>query len=72
MATESGTQDKTYDLVSVLYHALEGATLYGRYAEDAERAGDSELASSFFKEVKEEERKRADRAKRFLGKRLSS
>ncbi len=71
MATETGTRDKTYDLVSVLYHALEGASLYGRYAEDAERAGDSELAS-FFKEVKEEEKARADRAKRFLGKRLSS
>ena len=65
----TGTRDTTYDLVSILYHALEGGQTYGKYIQDAEQAGDNELAQ-FFRQVQEEERRRADRAKSLLQQRL--
>jgi rubrerythrin len=64
-----GTRDATYDLISVAYHALQGAETYGLYAVDAEEEGDGELAG-FFRELAAEDRRRADRAKEFLGARL--
>ena len=63
----SGTDDATYNLVSVLYHALQGAELYEEYASDAE--ADQELAT-FFQEVRQQEQQRATRAKALLAKRL--
>lgn len=62
--------DKDYNLVSVLYHALQGAETYARYVQDAQKQGDQELAS-FFGEVRQEELRLAERAKQLLGQRLS-
>lgn len=62
MAT-TGTRDEHYDLVSVLYHALQGADTIDQYTEDA--AGDQELAD-FFKQVKQGYIKTADQAKQLL------
>jgi rubrerythrin len=59
-----------YDLVSVLYHALEGAQVTDTYVKDAEHEGDQELAQ-FFRQVKQEDVKRADKAKELLGMRVS-
>jgi hypothetical protein len=42
-AESTGTPDEHYNLVSVLYHALQGAEIYEEYVEDAEAAGDDEL-----------------------------
>jgi hypothetical protein len=67
MAGNTGTSNPTYNLVSVLYHALQGAENYEKYANDA--GSDQELAS-FFREVQQQEQQRADRAKALLGKRL--
>jgi hypothetical protein len=45
MATEStGTRDETYNLVSVPYHALQGAETYHQYVQDAEQRGESRKA----------------------------
>lgn len=66
----TGTGDPTYDLVSVLYHSLQGAETYEFFAADADEAGDGELAE-FFRTVQAEERSRADRAKALLAPRLS-
>lgn len=66
---KTGTSDSTYDLVSILYHALHGAETYDQYIEDAESEGASDLAQ-FFRDVKEEEQRRADRAKQLLARRL--
>ena len=66
----TGTSDEQYDLVSVLYHALEGAATCEVYIQDAEEAGDSEL-TQFFQELQEEESRRAERAKALLAKRLN-
>lgn len=65
----TGTGDVTYDLVSVLYHSLQGAETYEFFESDAEEAGDQELVT-FFREVREEEQRRADRAKALLVGRL--
>ena len=66
----TGTRDVHYNLVSVLYHTLQGAETSVQYRADAEEAGDHELAQ-FFREVQEEDQRRANRAKALLQQRLS-
>jgi hypothetical protein len=66
---ELETEDHVYGLVSVLYHALQGAETYERYIDDAERAGDDELVR-FFEECRDQENDRASRAKRLLVSRI--
>ena len=60
---QTGTHDAVYDLVSVLYHSLQGAENYAQYASDA--GGDQELAQ-FFQQTLDEERQRAEKAKQLL------
>lgn len=64
------TTDKHYDLVSVLYHALNGAQTYASYVQDAQREGDQELVQ-FFQQVYQEENARAERAKQILARRMT-
>ena len=65
----TGTGDVTYNLVSILYHALQGSETYEMYIADAEEGGDQDLAQ-FFRDVKDENSRRAERAKQLLSKRL--
>lgn len=67
---ETGERDENYNLISVLYHALQGAETYSQYIRDARAAGDEELVE-FFSEVREEEQDRAERAKELLTARLA-
>ena len=67
MADNTGTNNSTYNLVSVLYHALQGADLYEQYASDA--GGDQDLAG-FFRDIQQQEKHRAERAKQLLATRL--
>jgi hypothetical protein len=71
MATmqSTGTRDVTYDLISVVYHALQGAETYQMYQHDAEGSGDRD-AAMFFREAQEQSRQMADRAKMLLGERM--
>lgn len=62
-------RDEMYGLVSVTYHALQGAETYAQYQRDAEAAGDEELIA-FFKECGQEEMNRVERAKSLLAARL--
>lgn len=62
----TGTRDEHYNLISVLYHALQGADICNTYALDAETAGDERLAS-FFREAGVMQAQLADRAKGLLG-----
>jgi hypothetical protein len=62
-------RDDVYGLVSVLYHALQGAENYAKYAQDARRSGDEDIIE-FFEECQAEEVERADRAKELLAARL--
>jgi rubrerythrin len=65
----TGMTDVTYNLVSILYHALQGAETYDQYISDAEQKNDKDLAQ-FFRDTKEENQRRADRAKQLLAQRL--
>ena len=67
MANNTGTSNPTYNLDSVLYHALQGAENYEKYASDA--GSDQDLAN-FFREIQQQEKQRADRAKQLLATRL--
>jgi rubrerythrin len=67
----SGTHDTTFDLVSALYHAAQGATASQTYAQDAEAASDQDLAA-FFHEVQQQNQRLADRAKELLAQRLGT
>jgi hypothetical protein len=68
---DTGTRDITYDLVSVIYHALQGAETTALYIADAEQQGNRDLAQ-FFREAKDEYQARADRAKQLLTTHLGS
>ena len=67
----TGTKDETYNLVSVLYHALQGAETAQQYLQDATQAGDQELVQ-FFREVHDWQRHLASQAKAVLKERLSA
>ena len=65
------TSDAAYDLISVIYHALQGAETYDRYITDADERNDGELAD-FFREVQDRNCDIADRAKALLRDRLDA
>ncbi len=65
----TGTTDTTYNLFSVIYHALKGAQTYEQYVNDAEQQGDQELAQ-FFRDARDENTNRADHGKQLLAQRL--
>jgi len=62
----TGTKDEHYNLISVLYHALQGAENLDCFASDAEIAGDERLAA-FFREGQGMQTALAERAKDLLG-----
>jgi hypothetical protein len=62
-------RDEIYGVVSVIYHALQGAETYERYVADARKAGDGEL-EQFFETCRTEELDRAKRGKAILLERL--
>jgi rubrerythrin len=66
----TGTQDTTYNLLSIIYHALQGAETYEKYINDAEQQGDTELAQ-YFRDVRDQNVKRAEQGKQLLSARLN-
>ncbi len=62
----TGTRDEHYNLVSVLYHALQGADTCDQYALDAEAEGKQELGG-FFRTAQRSHTEIADQAKKLLG-----
>src|SRR5215216_3651372 len=67
----TGTPNTIYDLSSVLFHALEGGASYDTYIQDAQREGDQEL-TEFFRQVRDEDSNRADRAQQLLAERTTT
>ena len=67
MTTQQRTSvsNEYYDLVSVLYHALEGAQTYSSFIKDAEQSGNQQLAQ-FFRQVQQEDNNRAQQARQLL------
>ena len=68
---ETVTRDEHYDLVSVLYHALQGDETLGQYIDDAEGAGDEALADHF-RDIQEKYREIAQETKELLREKLLS
>src|SRR4051794_8526286 len=75
MTTETGnitgTTDKDYNLIWYTEACLSNALRLDLYIQDAERAGDSELAE-FFRKAQADSRKGAEHGKTMLARRLSS
>ena len=67
----TGTRDITYNLVSILYHDLQAAETIDQYISDAEQGGNNDVAQ-FFRDTKEENRRRTDRAKQLLAQHLGN
>ncbi len=63
--------DETYGLISVLYHALQGAETCDQYISDAQKASASELVS-FFEDYQEQQQVLAARAKQLLADQLEN
>ena len=74
----SGTQDTTrtsgrqgrpdnatYDLISVMYHALQGCEQYEQYAQDAQQVGQQEIAQ-FFRDAIRQNEQLAQRGQQLL------
>jgi hypothetical protein len=68
---KTGTPDPIYDIVSVMYHALQAAETGDEYVADADQCGDGEL-TEFFRDVQSRNRDDAERAKALLRQRLAS
>ena len=73
MSTEggeiTGTPDKNYNIVWFVEQCLNNALRLETYAQDAERAGDNELAD-FFRKAQETSRRGAEQGKSLLKSRL--
>ena len=65
VAFNERTLDKDYNLVSVLYHALQGVETAHRYCQDAQREGSPEVAQ-FLEQVAQQQQQIAQRAKELL------
>ncbi|HWM03770.1 MAG TPA: hypothetical protein VNP92_15660 [Actinophytocola sp.] len=65
----TGTKDKDYNIIWFVESCLSNALRLETYIQDAERAGDGELAE-FFRRAQGESRKGAEQGKDMLAKRL--
>ncbi len=69
MAGDTGMRDEHFDIVSALYHALQGAEVSATYMRDARQETDEEV-ERFFQDVQEMNRQIAQRAKKLLTARM--
>jgi hypothetical protein len=67
----TGTKDKDYNIIWFTEACLSNALRLETYIQDAQREGDTELAT-FFRKVQAESRKGAEQGKELLRKRLGS
>jgi hypothetical protein len=67
----TGTKDKDYNIIWFTEQCLSNTLRLETYIQDAERAGDNELAD-FFRRAQGESRKGAEQGKQLLAKRLGS
>jgi hypothetical protein len=68
----TGTRDVTFNLVSIMYHALQGAETIDQYVGDADQGGSNDDLAQFFQETKEEYSRRADRTKELLAREMTN
>jgi len=68
----TGTRDVTFNLVSIMYHALQGAETIDQYVGDADQGSSNDELAQFFQETKEEYSRRADKAKELLAREMTN
>jgi hypothetical protein len=66
----TGTKDKDYDIIWFTEQCLSNVLRLEQYAEDADRAGDTDLAD-FFRRAQETSHKGAEQGKQLLAARLA-
>jgi hypothetical protein len=66
----TGTKDKDYNIIWFTEQCLSNVLRLEQYAEDADRAGDTDMAD-FFRRAQETSRKGAEQGKQLLAARLS-
>ncbi|HEX2391315.1 MAG TPA: hypothetical protein VHI77_00195 [Solirubrobacterales bacterium] len=69
--TITGTKDKDYNVIWFTEQCLSNVLRLETYVEDADRAGDSDLAD-FFRRAQETSRKGAEQGKELLRSRLAA
>ena len=67
---QTSTNNLYYDLVSVLYHALEAGQSYTTYIQDAQQAGDQQLAQ-FFQQLQQQQSQLANQVQQILSQRMT-
>jgi hypothetical protein len=67
----TGTADKDYNVIWFTEQCLSNALRLEQFVQDAERAGDSELAD-FFRRAQAESQKGAEQGKKLLASRLAA
>jgi hypothetical protein len=70
MNDQQSTTDATYNLISVIYHALQSVDTFHTYLRDAEETGDTELTGLLSGAI-QQQRDLATQAKELLAQRLS-
>ena len=68
-ARVSGVPNVTYDLAALFHNELEGLAALATYQQDAQAAGDQEVAQ-FFTQLQQEERQHVDTLRQLLATRL--
>lgn len=66
---ETGASNVEYDLISALYHLLQGNENLTRYEKDARESGDNDCAT-YFRELRDSQKQVLDRGRQLLGQRL--
>ncbi|MBA3377528.1 MAG: hypothetical protein H0T93_01460, partial [Chloroflexia bacterium] len=67
---QASTTDTTYNLISVIYHALQAVDTFHTYLRDTEETGDTEL-TGLLQSAIQQQRDLAAQAKELLAQRLS-
>lgn len=68
---QTGASNELYDLVSILYHALESSSTNQRYIQDAQQAGDNDLVQ-FFQQCQQQDSQRAQQAQQILSRKMQT
>jgi hypothetical protein len=68
---QTGERDENYNLISVIYHSLQGAETVSKYLADSRQAGEEDL-HAFMQDVQRSYRELAQRGKMLLAERLDT
>lgn len=68
---QTSMPNEVFDLVSVLYFALEADFKHQRYIQDAQQAGDNDLVQ-FFQECQQHDRQLVQQARQLLSRKMQT